>query len=276
MYQGFYVNLARSEERRRALTRHLVEIGAAARYQRIEGVDGRAVAEQYQTTLDPGNLGIWLSHDKLLEASRESHVHLHFIEDDTVLVKNAVSKFDALLAEADARFSGWDLVFTDIHVPTDNVPVFCKLSEIMVNFQQTRRIALIDLKDTAFACTSSFFLNRQSVDKYTRLMSNQWKFGSVLDLYIRDLVNHGLLKAYVTVPFQTSVSPSVLQSDIRGDLDCSRAVYTIYRRAFFEDADLPSLDAELRDLTQEAMLSPLAAIYVKTLRFRLSDQWVRF
>jgi hypothetical protein len=42
MCQGFFINLDRNEVRRKPLTKHLEEIGAASRYQRIEAVDGRA------------------------------------------------------------------------------------------------------------------------------------------------------------------------------------------------------------------------------------------
>jgi hypothetical protein len=53
-------------------------------------------------------------------------------------------------------------------------------------------------------------------------------------------------------------------------------VATIYRRAFFQDANLAALDAELEQLVARAKLSPLASVYLKTLLLKLSDQWVLF
>lgn len=77
-----------NEKRRNFLTRHLEEIGVASRYQRFDAVDGRAVAHEYPTILDPGNLGLWLSHEKLLQANSAQDQHLHIIEDD-IFAKNA-------------------------------------------------------------------------------------------------------------------------------------------------------------------------------------------
>jgi len=276
MYQGFFVNLDRNQERRAALTKHLEAVGAGSRYQRIEAVDGRAVANQYSTTLDPGNLGLWLSQLKLLEAHRGSATHLHVIEDDTVLCDNAANKFDSILEQADAKLAGWDLLFTDILVPSNDVTLFLKLAKAMKEFEQTKDPGALDLQTIAFAGTSSFFLNRSSIEKYASLIADQWMLGVPIDIFVRALVHRGILKAYVTLPFQTSVSRDNLQSDIRGDLDNSRAVLTAYRRAFFEDADLGSLDSEMQQLIRGAELSPLASIYIKALMFNVSDQWVHF
>ena len=69
MYQGYFINLAQNETRRAALLEHLTQIGAVDRYQRVEAVDGREVIERYPTRLDPGNLGLWLTHVEVLKAA---------------------------------------------------------------------------------------------------------------------------------------------------------------------------------------------------------------
>ena len=90
-------------------------------------------------------------------------------------------------------------------------------------------------------------------------------------------MQEGKLKAYLTVPFLTSVSPVTLQSDIRGDVSGSRAVATLYRQAFFINADLPAIYAQLDGLTKPALPpSPLTAIFLRMLLFRVSEHWVPF
>ena len=306
MYQGFYLNLDRNAERRTALVRHLEQLGVAERYQRLAAVDGRAVADQYVTKLDPGSLGVWLSHAKLVRIVADTKLHVHVIEDDTVFARNAIRNFEMMLEYADAQLTGWDLIFTDIHVPPDNFSLFRDLCRMRQCWEPKTKLTLTDLQPIVFACTSSFFLNRQSIGKYAELMSEKWKVGYPIDVYLRNLVHLGCLKAYLTVPFQTSVSRDALDSDIRGGLDASRVAATIYRRAFFEDANLQSLGAELQELTKDATLlpdyrraffqdpalrtldaeiqgliksarlSPLAEIYVRTLLFTLTDRWVQF
>jgi GR25 family glycosyltransferase involved in LPS biosynthesis len=276
MYQGFFINLDKNEARRKALTQHLEETGAAGRYQRIAAVDGRAVAHQYETKLDPGNVGCWLSHAKILEANREAKTHLHIIEDDTIFSKSAMSLFDSLLEFADAELSGWELIFTDIYViPADGRA--CKdLTRTMKLYQQTKTVGLLDLHHVGFSGTSSYFVNWKAIDKYAKLMSSPGVDGLPIDLYLRGLVNEKVLKAYVTAPFLTSVSRNSLQSDISGEMKLSRAVFDTFRRAFFQDADLQSLDAEMQEFIKGLEPSLLEKIYLKALLFTLSDRYVNF
>ena len=275
MYQGFFINLDRNEKRRQALMQHLEEMGAASRYQRVAAVDGRAVLHQYPTNINPGQLGLWLSHIKLLEAASGSDAHLHIIEDDAIFSTHAVNSFDALLAEADVTFGDWDLIFTDVLVPPTDLRFFLTASLAMEKIEQVGGQALVNLQSYGFSCTSSFFLNKRSIAKYANLISDTWTLGLHIDIYIRKLVEKGMLKAYLTVPFLTSVSRDSLQSDILGgEVNRSLAVLDAYRRTFFQNADLQSLDAELEELIKGATHSPMRNSYLKAFFFCLSSQFV--
>jgi GR25 family glycosyltransferase involved in LPS biosynthesis len=276
MYQGFYINLERSVARRESLTKHLEELGVASRYECIEAVDGRAIASQYQTELDPGSLGCWLSHLKILEANRGSTSHLHIIEDDTIFAKNVVRGFDKLLEYADVNLGGWDLIFTDIYInPTDGVA--CRdLSRLLKWSKQSNTVGLLNLENAAFAGTSSYFVNWRAIEKYTALMSVPGVDRLAIDLYLRRLVGQKTLKAYVTVPFLTAVSLSSVQSDISGERRLSRAVFDAFRRSFFQDVDFRSLDEEMQQLLKGITPSPQEMIYLKALLFVLSDRYELF
>lgn len=276
MYQGYYINLARNEKRRAALVEHLTELGAADRYQRLEAVNGREVLDQYPTELDPGNLGLWLTHLQMLETVGNSDRHVHLIEDDTIFAKTAVPYFDLMLAHADAELSDWDLIFTDIHVPAADVGLFRQLAAAMKEFQQSGQYAVLSMETIPFSGTSSFFINHRSLGKYRDVIGDQWSQELPIDLFLRQAVHHQQLKAYLAVPFLTSVSRDTLESDIRGDLDKSRAVSTIYRRAFFQESNLTALDAEIQELLKDILVTPLGAIYLRTLLFQISDQWVGY
>ena len=276
MYQGFFINLDRNETRRRSLAKHLEEIGAASRYRRIEAVDGRAVAPHYQTELDPGSLGCWLSHVKTAEANRGAKNHLHIIEDDTIFGRNVVNMFDGLLESADAKLSGWDLIFTDLYLVPGDARTFRELSGRMRQYQQSKTRGLLDLQHASFSAMSSYFVNSQSIDRFIRLVSGRETAGVPIDLYVRGLVNQKLLKAYLTVPFLTSISSDSLQSDIRGEMELSRAVFDTFRRSFFQDADVHELAVEMRKLIEGIAPSPLEMIYLDALLFTLSDRYVHF
>jgi GR25 family glycosyltransferase involved in LPS biosynthesis len=276
MYQGVFLNLPRSEKRRTALLAHLAAVGAADRYQHCEAVDGRAVAALHPTRLDPGNLGLWLSHEKVLQTLGPAPAaHLHLIEDDALLPQNAVGLFDGVLAQLTAQIPDWDLLFTDVFL-APKTEFFVLFAEKMRHFAQTQAHTLIDLARLPFCCTTSFFINRASLGKYARLVAGNWKLGRPIDMHLRDLVHQGQLKAFLTVPFMTSISTESLASDINSNVSRSQHVCLLYRRAFFQEANLPALQAEMQKLTAGCASSPLLDLYVDAERFSLSDQFVRF
>jgi hypothetical protein len=179
------------------------------------------------------------------------------------------------LTAADAKHLHWDLIFTDIFVNADFHHFFA-FAEKRLAFEQSGKISLLDLEQFNFACTSSVVVNERSIDKYSALMTGKWAVGIPIDLYIRQLVHTRQLKAFVTLPFLTTISRNSMHSDIRGGLDLPRKVTDVLRRAFFKDADLPALLKESQDLTRDASLNPLNSIFLNTVLLRLSDQWVGF
>ncbi len=274
MYRGYFLNLQRNEQRRNALVQHLADIGAATRYERFDAVEGRAVAADHPTKLDPGNLGLWLSHERLLKAAGTDK-HVHILEDDAILARQAVELLDGLLAHMDQNNIAWDLLFTDIFVHPRTDP-FLTFLEKMRQFSETQSYGILDLVKIPFACTSSVLFNKASIGKYLGLMTGKWAVGMPIDLYIGKLVHSSQLKAFVTMPFITSISADSNTSDIRGDLDRSRRVCDVLRRGFFQEANIQTLLTEMRELTAGAKISPLVNLYLNAEMFRLSDSFRNF
>ena len=146
----------------------------------------------------------------------------------------------------------------------------------MAEHDRSRSMALVNLDHVDFACTSSMFVNKASVAKYAACLAGHWTHGDPLDLFLRRLVKAGRLRAYVTVPFLTSISAASNESDIQGPLNASRRVTELYRRGFFLDADAKALVAEMLALTAGAQVSPLAALYLNAEMYSLSDKWMPF
>jgi GR25 family glycosyltransferase involved in LPS biosynthesis len=275
MYRGVFLNLNRNEHRRSRLTRHLAEIGAMPRYERCEAVDGRAASEQHSTSLDPGNLGLWLSHEKILRETGAAAEHLHIIEDDAQLAQNFAGLLDGLLAHCDVRFPGWDVLFTDVFLEprTDIFKAYCDKRKL---YDESKTYTMIDLTRVHFACTSSLIINKASLTKYQGLIAGHWKLGKPIDIFLRELVHTGQLKAFLTIPFITTISEGSNDSDIRGDIDRSRRVCDLFRRGLFQDADVNGLLAEMQRLTSDTKISPLAALYLNAEMFTLGDKFVRY
>ncbi|HEY2414769.1 MAG TPA: hypothetical protein VGI40_21165 [Pirellulaceae bacterium] len=275
MYRGVFLNLKRNEQRRADLVRHLEEIQAASRYERLEAVDGMEVASRYAARLDPGNLGLWLTHEKLFqEASRVADQHVHLLEDDVLLAENFVGLLDNLLQELDVRIPSWDLLFTDalLHLRPDE---FRKLADGITLYRQSGKYTLVELERLPFAAASSVVFNKRSLAKYCRLIEGNWAQGTSIDLYIQDLVHRGELKAFVTLPFMSTVSRHSVASNIGKKLNLSHSVSETLRRSFFQGADLELLAREMRELVAATTISPLATIYLEAAKFVVSDQFGR-
>ena len=275
MYQGFYINLSRDAERREALTKHLQEIGAASRYQRFEAIDGRAVAHQYNTQLDPAGLGCWLSHLNVLCANRSPAAHLHIIEDDTIFAKSALADFELILQYCETESKEWDLIFTDVSI-TPELRTFQQFLAVVAEHERARDCSVVSLTGIPFAGTNSYFVNKRSVEKLADLLEANSRSGVPIDIYLRALVTQKLVKAFVTVPFLTTLCLESWRSKISTDRELSQFLYHVYRRAFFLEADRESLLAEMDRLTSGTTLPTLPSLYLKFLSFYLSDRWVPF
>ncbi|MGD0389974.1 MAG: hypothetical protein ABSC42_13580 [Tepidisphaeraceae bacterium] len=274
-FRGFFINLDRNQARSASMMRRLADVGMAARYQRIPAVDGRKLGAEYVTTLDRGNLGLWLTLERLLAANKSSDAHLHLLEDDVLLPKDAEACFAKLLAGVDRGAPDWDLIFTDVQLNLD-FATYQSIAKWREFYLQKSELRCLSLKGMVFSGTPSIFVNRKSIDKYHRLLDGRWTEGMPIDIYLRTMIGRGSLNAYLTLPFATCLSENTIESDIRGGLDLSRKVLNLYRASLFKDADLDHLAKELRRLTATAKVTGLAACYLEAMKFALSDQWVQF
>ncbi|MGA2582811.1 MAG: glycosyltransferase family 25 protein [Tepidisphaeraceae bacterium] len=272
-YRGFFLNLDRAENRRQAMIQHLTEIGVVSNYQGFAAIDGKAIAPAKPTKLSPGELGIWLTHEKLMTANRQGDLHLHVLEDDAMLPKDAAAQFERLLAMANAVTPDWDIIFTDIYLHGTDMALFHTMMQMKEAYRLRGEMRLASLKPVLFASAASFFINRRSIEKYLSLIAGRWTEGIAIDNFIRVLVQQGLLNAYVTLPLLTTLSTRANESEIRGDLNVSNKVMDLYRRAAFKDADLGALNAEMEELTRGSGVSLFANIFLKHLAFSLSDKY---
>jgi GR25 family glycosyltransferase involved in LPS biosynthesis len=283
MYQGYYINLERNVERRERFLASLNKTDVPGRYERFTGVDGPAAAATHPTKLDPGNLGCWLSHlailRRMLDSAGPSRVpekHLHMVEDDCVLAPEIGRMLDTTLAIADEKDPSWDLIFTEVFM-TPELRVFLRFAKAMAEYRKAGSSALLPLKASGFAGTSSYLVNRRSMEKYLKVMDGNWSRGVAIDIFVRAAIDQNHLKAYCIVPFPTTVSVDADASDIRGPANRSRAVFDNLRRSFYVHADHAAQLAWLKQVIDAgAPADPLKKVFLETVRFILSDDFEMF
>jgi len=272
-YRGVFINLTENERRRNALAANLSAAGIGSWYTQFPAIDGRAEAANFPTKLDPGALGLWLTHEKIVEEFRDGTEHLHILEDDIVVASDAKRLFPMALQSADQNLGDWDLIFTETFVPFE---LFETYRQLMQKFDAKGQFSYLDLTSVYASSMTSFFLNRRSIDKYAKLINGKWSIGFPIDIYVRQLLRKRELRAFVTVPFLSSISAENNQSSIRGEIDMSRRVCDVFRRGFFVGADLNELVKEMRGLTQDTAASPLMQLYLSGYAFSRSDKYVDF
>jgi Glycosyltransferase family 25 (LPS biosynthesis protein) len=261
-YTGSYINLERSSDRRASMDRQLRALGLTRQYARFEAVEGR------DALTDPGSItrgeyGCFASHARLLTEAATGSCHVHVLEDDVLLSPELPVVMDGLCRRG--VLDTYDLIFTDTFVPLD-------LAHIRFYEQAYRRgetaagesapfqdVSLLDLRGICWACTSSYVAARRSIGRIAALLNDALLAGprKPIDLYLRDLVDRGELKAAVCMPFVTSIDLALdldtTMSRGTDGPDLSRLACNIVRHSYFVR---PDLEATRRTIGQYYPSSP--------------------
>jgi GR25 family glycosyltransferase involved in LPS biosynthesis len=273
---GYYINLERSKGRDASMRAHLDLRGLLDSYERFPAVDGAAVYEEYDTPLSPGALGCWLSHLEILKRSAGRDKHLHIMEDDTVIHERF---FEILFASGQLdQNANWDLMFTDTFcLPT--YKGFRALNTLCSHAKSSGAVSFVELDRqnfNFFISTSSYIVNKASIGKYATLLGEGWKKKAAIDNYTSDLILRGELKAYITVPFVSTLSPESMTSTI-SELGHTPSIgstrlhmMSLHRMGYYLGADVKALLGQLRDVQHGFEPSDLQRLWTEYLSYHVS------
>jgi hypothetical protein len=242
LHVGYYVNLERSTTRRANVESQLRTLGLERTYSRFAAIEGRASAA-VTGTVTSGEYGCFASHAHLLGAAAAGSQHVHVLEDDVLLSPELVPLIDSLTSRG--VLDSFDLIFTDTFIPLDPSHIRCyerayqRLESLNGVQGWCEEASLIDLKGLHWACTSSYIVAQRSLGRIAGFLNDALRRGPVkpVDLYLRDLVSSGQLKAAVCLPFVTSIDLELdLDTTIdRGPVstDLSRLACNVVRHSYF-------------------------------------------
>jgi len=276
-YLGYYINLDRSPDRRAVMDAQLIQLGLADRYRRFAAVDGNP-QNLASPTLTVSELGCFASHHQLLQRHVDGAEHLHIIEDDIVLAKRTASFIDGIIAAG--LLDRHDLLFTDMVMQSD------------LNFiRRARRWYASDVQHDAdgtatevrfrsmayTASMTSYLVNRQSIGRVSDLFGRALADGAKrpIDLFIRDQVAAGHLRASCLFPFITSIRPGAPTSMAARDdhEQLSTLALDLLRHSFFVECDMTAT----LDLADQYLPPPGTAphdrLLARTLGFITSDSF---
>jgi len=175
-WSGVYINLDRSEQRRREFEDEIARVGLTGRYRRFSAVDGASLGEPPSSA---GVRGCYESHLSILRA-RADPDWLHIAEDDATFSRFAGLVLDAI--STDPSWSHFDLVFTNVRpIGTPMVTAhLCGLFDSAVqcgpsgDVTAVRTIHAFQLGRFDFVLTTGYLVNPQSSARVAQLLAEGW------------------------------------------------------------------------------------------------------
>lgn len=220
MHRGFYINLDRHKDRRRHMEAELKRFGLSSRYTRIPGV-AHAI----------GALGCFQSHIMALGEARRAGGIVHIAEDDIIL-SDTFSEFlsSARLVTLLARF---DIIFLSMWVDPRH--------STLEKYQDARATApvggaIMDLRGARIGATDSYVVAPRSISRLQALWADGLRSGKPIDAYLDRLVQSGVVRAGVIVPFLTCIDlKAATSSAVQAMPTDDQARFVMLRTAFFAD-----------------------------------------
>ncbi len=274
-YLGYYINLDRSPERRAAMDAQLARLGLTELYRRFAAMDGNPPGIT-SPTLTVSELGCFASHCRLLQQHLDGAAHLHVIEDDTVLATRTAQFIDGIVAKG--MLDEHDLLFTDMVVQSDLNFIRRAKGWYASDISRDDSGTATEVRFRPLAYTASmtsYLVNRRSVRLVSDMFGRELASGArcPIDLFIRDRVAAGQLRARCLFPFITSIRPGAPTSMAARDSheQLSTLALDLLRHSFFVECDL----AATLELADRWLPSPGAGLHerllARTVGFITSD-----
>jgi GR25 family glycosyltransferase involved in LPS biosynthesis len=260
----FYINLDHATARRDAIEQSFRQHKRAGwTLTRVAAVD----AAQVRDSRVPGSLpdeqkACLLSHKWVIGANRGGNGHILILEDDAIFGPSTFGILEDLLARADTD-RAWDLIYTDLAIPR-----VCGMAEFLAlrHWVAARGgMTLLDLEPLRsvnrmeFAGATAYVVNRTATTKLYDRLDSLTALDVPYDLLLREEIHTARLKAFVTVPFLTSVSRLADESSIQRTKRRTELIWNVYRRMFWRDGDWQSEADVIAALCRE--ISPEAKLY---------------
>lgn len=272
--QCVYINLDGQTERRAQLEANFEACRRPGwRLTRIPAVD----AAQAAALALPGSLrdvekAVVMSHRKAIAQQISHDGHTLILEDDALFGPESCERIES--AAGAFPEDSWDMLFTDVTLvePYAMTRFFSLRRELV----QREEEMLVPLREFRFVGCSSYLVNRRYKQRWLDLLQAQAPLDQPIDLYLRDLINSGEIRAFVTFPFVTSLSAAADRSQSQantGGAEITDAVWNAFRRFCWLHRDIDAAMAPVRALPAD-FADPEAQAFAQLLAAALSDKFV--
>jgi len=287
-YRGFYITLDQSIERRNHVEKQLSACNLESRYTRFPACVGNALNLK-APNLKPGQIGCFSSHYLLLKSQVDSPEHLHITEDDVVFSPVIATILDSLLAKG--ALVDYDLLYTEVSIPIDRPHIrdlalrFHK--NIILNedgtIKSVKNFSVLPLKDRIFSGTVSYMVNKNSIAKVASILEEaaHTEITMPIDLYFRENIRAGRIKAGCLFPFVTTVDlklnkSSTVELSPRKNLETSIFASALLRNLFYVHSKPAELLAACQSVLGQAPMNDRDKVLAGICCFGLSANYEQF
>lgn len=258
--KAIFINLDTAEARRAQIEASF----ASVPHERWELTRFSAVRaaemEKAPGSIEPAEKACFESHRRLIGENLGNDDPLFVLEDDA-----AFSKLTFPFLEQAAKAPGeWDVLFTDVAFL--QLAYMVKAARDWDQLANAGQVQIIPLQGSAFVGSTAYLVRGTAKTKLHQLLQGAASLDAPYDLFLRDLVAAGTLKASVCLPFLTTLAVEGSQSQIRALVDTQRQAFDEFRRLIFIERDLeksrPAVEAiraQISDADQMAGLLIAAA-----------------
>jgi GR25 family glycosyltransferase involved in LPS biosynthesis len=191
-----------------------------------------AEVEHAPGSIEPAEKACFESHRRLIAENLGNDDPLFVLEDDA-----AFSSFTFPFLERAAKAPGdWDVLFTDVAFL--QLGYMVKAARDWDRLVNSGQVEVVPLQGSAFVGSTAYLVRGTAKTKLHKLLQGATAFDAPYDIFLRDLVAAGTLKAAVCLPFLTSLAVEGAQSQIRESIDPQRLAFDEFRRLVFVERDL--------------------------------------
>lgn len=229
-----FINLDHSLDRRT-----LVETNFAAvphegwTLERVPAVDA-SLARTTPGALRDAEKACFMSHRRAVERSVDLDDHVLIAEDDILLGRNSLPLLGRIVGELPG--DQWDVLYPEIGVLDPSLML--QLMLLRRRLSPENGYILLELTRAPFFSATSYVVNRAAVERVSRLLQVD-RLDVPYDLFLRQSIRDGRLKAKAVFPFATTVSTAADESTIQsGETSGRDARSHAFRRLVWAERSL--------------------------------------
>jgi len=228
----FYINLPEARDRREAIERNFREFAPPdATLTRVEATQPpQVLARGLQGKIRSTEIACLLSHRSAIAASMADEGHCLIVEDDALFGPSTFPLLPRLAALQDPAI---DVIFLSA--------LIADVGSIMNQIQNRRalvdrgELTLFDLSRVHFSCADAYIVKKEAKAKLVGLIDGIPSYDHPYDIILRHWVHVGAIRAVLTFPCLTSLSPLADRSD-NGNANPTWHAFNAFRRLMAIDA----------------------------------------